>query len=177
MVVGVVGGVWFPRAGAWMDQVKGLFGFLLIFSALWASWGATGAREGPQETPEEPRRRPKGGLGRVKLSPGAPGGRRRRQVSSRRRKKLRKTLYCRRILAFRQSATLEPPRELQEPLRRRQNWSGPGAVKRAKISPRRPARGPKRSPQRLRRGFQEAPTARQKEVPRNSGATQHDSTN
>ncbi|GIS51753.1 MAG: hypothetical protein Ct9H90mP27_2440 [Gammaproteobacteria bacterium] len=25
MVVGVVGGVWFPRAGAWMGQVKGLF--------------------------------------------------------------------------------------------------------------------------------------------------------
>ena len=35
MVVGVVGGVWFPRAGAWMDQVKGLFGFLLIGVAIW----------------------------------------------------------------------------------------------------------------------------------------------
>ena len=35
MVVGVVGGVWFPKAGAWMDQVKGLFGFLLIGVAIW----------------------------------------------------------------------------------------------------------------------------------------------
>ena len=35
MVVGVVGGVWFPRAGAWMDLVKGLFGFLLIGVAIW----------------------------------------------------------------------------------------------------------------------------------------------
>ena len=30
-----MGGVWFPRAGAWMDQVKGLFGFLLIGVAIW----------------------------------------------------------------------------------------------------------------------------------------------
>ena len=68
-------------------------------------------------------------------------------------------------------AAQEPPRAPQggrprsaksglggRPELRRRPGTGPGA----KISPRRPARGPKRSPQRLRRGFQEAPTARQK---------------
>ena len=36
----------------------------MIFRAFRASWGAPGARESPQEAPEEPRRRPKGGPGR-----------------------------------------------------------------------------------------------------------------
>ena len=35
MAIGVTGGYWLPRAGAWMEQVKGVFGFLLIGVAVW----------------------------------------------------------------------------------------------------------------------------------------------
>ena len=69
-------------------------------------------------------------------------------MSSRRPKKLRKTLYCRRILAFRQRASLEPPRELQEPLRRRQKGprGRPGAAKGGPREAQEPPRAAKSGP-------------------------------
>ena len=35
MVVGGSGGHWLPRAGVWMDAVKGIFGFGLLGVAIW----------------------------------------------------------------------------------------------------------------------------------------------
>ncbi len=35
LAIGMAGSYWLPRAGAWMEQIKGIFGFLLIGVAIW----------------------------------------------------------------------------------------------------------------------------------------------
>ncbi len=35
LAIGMAGSYWLPRAGVWMEQVKGVFGFLLIGVAIW----------------------------------------------------------------------------------------------------------------------------------------------